>query len=273
MATPLTVCIVVLGKHVPGLEFIGLLMADAPPLAPDYGYYQRLLARDQSEAADLIDKHVRTEPPRTVYDTLILPALNYAERDRIEGRLSPVEEAAVIEATRELLSEAAEAVSGSSQVPASPEAGDEPSVSPREPLRVMGYVANGVADELALTMLVHVLQDLPITVDITTARFQASEMVAFVKAGRFSVVCIADLPPSPPSKTRYLVKRLHAALPETRIVVGRWGPAALADDSAAGLREAGASCVASTLMETRTYLGGLEEIPRLLPAEPLLVTV
>ena len=48
MATPLTVCLVVLGKHVPGLSFIGTLMADTPALSPEYGYYQRLLARDRA---------------------------------------------------------------------------------------------------------------------------------------------------------------------------------------------------------------------------------
>src|SRR6185503_16101181 len=68
LATPLTVCLVVLGKHVPGLEFVGMLMADTPALAPEYGYYQRLLAHDQSEAADLIERHVKTEAPRSVYD-------------------------------------------------------------------------------------------------------------------------------------------------------------------------------------------------------------
>ena len=62
MATPLTVCLVVLGKHVPGLEFVGMLMADTPALAPEHGYYQRLLARDQAEAADLIERHIKTEP-------------------------------------------------------------------------------------------------------------------------------------------------------------------------------------------------------------------
>ena len=89
MGTPLTVCLVVLGKHVPGLEFVGMMMADAPALAPEYGYYQRLLARDQSEAADLIERHIKTQAPRSVYDALLLPALNYAERDRLEHRLSP----------------------------------------------------------------------------------------------------------------------------------------------------------------------------------------
>jgi predicted PurR-regulated permease PerM len=261
MATPLTVCLVVLGKHVPGLEFVGLLLADTPALAPEYGYYQRLLARDQSEAADLIERHIKTESPRSVYDALLLPALNYAERDRLEQRLSPDEETAVIDATRELLSDAAESIRRlHPEAPASP---DPPRPGPPEPLRVLGYATNGVADELALAMLAHLLDDLPVGIEIVTTRLQASELLSLVHERGFSVVCLADLPPSPASKTRYLVKRLHAALPEVRILVGRWGPPALADDSTQVLREAGASLVASTLVETRTYLGGLVEIPRI----------
>ena len=262
MATPLTVCLVVLGKHVPGLEFVGTLMADTPALAPEYGYYQRLLARDQSEAADLIERHIKTELPRSVYDALLLPALNYAERDRLEQRLSPDEETAVIDATRELLSDAAESIRRVHLQASSP-AEDPGLPGPRAPLRVLGYAINGVADELALEMFAHVVDDLPIDVEIIRTRMQASELVAFVQAQGVSVVCLADLPPSPPSKTRYLVKRLRAALPEIRILVGRWGPPALADDSTEMLREAGATLVVSTLVDTRTYLGGLVELPRI----------
>jgi predicted PurR-regulated permease PerM len=261
LATPLTVCLVVLGKHVPGLEFLGTLLADTPALAPEYGYYQRLLARDQSEAADLIERFIKTESPRSVYDALLLPALNYAERDRLEQRLSPDEEAAVIDATRELLSDAAESIRGLNPEP--PALADGPLPGPREPLRVLGYATNGAADELGLAMLAHLLDDLPIHVEMTGARLQASELVALVQTQGFSVVCFVDLPPSPPSKTRYLVKRLRAALPEVRILVGRWGPPALADDSTQVLRDTGANLVASTLLETRTYLAGLVEIPRI----------
>jgi hypothetical protein len=262
LATPLTVCLVVLGKHVPGLEFVGTLMADTPALAPEYGYYQRLLARDQSEAADLIERYINADPPRSVYDALLLPALNYAERDRLEQRLSPDEETAVIDATRELLSDAAESIRRLHPQPT--ERPDDPTLpSPREPLRVLGYATNGVADELALGMLVHLVDDLPIAVEITSTRMQASDFVSLVQEQQFSVVCFADLPPSTSSKTRYLVKRLRAALPEVRILVGRWAPPALADDTTLVLREAGANLVASTLMETRTYLGGLAEIPRI----------
>jgi predicted PurR-regulated permease PerM len=262
MATPLTVCLVVLGRHVPGLSSVGMLMADTPALARDYGYYQRLLARDPGEAADLIEAHIKTAPEGTVYDALLLPALNYAERDRIEHRLSAEEETAVLEATRELLVDAAETIRRLQPPPATPPDA-LPLLGPREPLRVLGYAANGVPDELALAMLSRLLDDLPIVIEMATTRMLASDLVSLVRAKGLSIVCIADLPPSPPSKTRYLVKRLHAALPEVRIVVGRWSPPALADHSTQALGDAGATLVASTLAETRAYLSGLVEIPRI----------
>ena len=63
--------------------------------------------------------------------------------------------------------------------------------------------------------------------------------------------------------TRYLVRRLRSALPEVRIAVGRWGPPALADENPQVLVDAVANHVASLLLESRNYLGGLLELPRL----------
>ena len=136
-------------------------------------------------------------------------------------------------------------------------------MGPREPLRVLGYAVNGAADEVALAMLAHLLDDLPIAMEITGTRMQAVELVSLVRDRKFSVVCFADLPPSSSSKTRYLVRRLRSALPELRIAVGRWGPPALADESSQTLLDAGANHVASLLIESRNYLGGLLEMPRL----------
>jgi hypothetical protein len=258
MATPLTVCLVVLGKHVPGLEFFCTLMADTPALAPEYAYYQRLLARDQSEAVDLIERHIKTEAPNTVYDALILPALNYAERDRIEGRLSSEEESSVMESTRELIVDAATAIRKVAAAAAVP--GTVLDASPpdtRAPVRVLAYAANGVGDEIALTMLAHLLDDLPITIEISRTRMLAADVVAAIQEKNCSVVCIADLPPSASSKTRYLVRRLRAAFPDLRVVVGRWAPPALADESTEVLREAGATHVGTTLIDTKTYLATL----------------
>jgi predicted PurR-regulated permease PerM len=266
MASPLTVCMVVLGKHVPGLSFVGALMADTSALAPEHGYYQRLLARDQSEAAELIDSHIKTGAPHTVYDTLMLPALSYAERDRLERRLLPDEEVAIVEATRELMVDAADSIRRitAAETIAVPPAGSEDpdALGPRVPLDVFGYAVNGVNDEVALSMLARLLDDLPISMEILGARMQAQEFIELVRDRRFTVVCFADLPPSPSSKTRYLVKKLRAALPDVRIAVGRWAPPALADESTQALRDAGANHVASLLVETRDYLEGLLDRPR-----------
>jgi predicted PurR-regulated permease PerM len=276
MASPLTVCLVVLGKHVPGLSFVGTLMADTAALAPEQGYYQRLLARDQSEAAELIDSHITTDPPHTVYDTLMLPALSYAERDRLERRLSADEEAAIVEATRELIVDAADSIRHLSKAETTvpPPAGSEnPEVlGPRGPLDVFGYAVNGVNDEVALSMLAHLVDDLPISMEILGTRMQAQELIAMVRDRKFSVVCFADLPPSPSSKTRYLVRKLRAALPEVRILVGRWAPPALADESVQALKDAGANHVAALLIESRNYLSGLLEMPRV-PAPEVPLTV
>jgi predicted PurR-regulated permease PerM len=252
MATPMTVVLVVIGKHVPSLEPLGTLLSDAPPLSADTSYYQRLLARDQAEAADLVDRFVSSQPANTVYDGMLMPALNYAERDRLEGRLSPDEESAVIETTRELLQGLT--LEPSLRGPAT-----------AAPLRVLGYAANGASDELALRMLGQLVRGLPIDIEIAGTRMLTSELVAHLEAEQFGALCIADLPPSAPSKTRYLVKKLRAALPDLRIAVGRWAPAELADESGVTLTDAGASHVSSTLLAMRTYLGELAHVGTAVP--------
>lgn len=257
MASPLTVCLVVLGKHVPGLAFVGTLMADTPALAPEYGYYQRLLARDQSEAAELIDSHIKSGSPDSVFDSLMLPALNYAERDRLEGRLSPEEETAVIDATRELIADATDTIRR--QVDKAVPVSASSLLGPIAPLSVLGYAVNGVADEAALAMLALVMDGLPIALEISATRMQALELITLVRDRQFSAVCFADLPPSPSSKTRYLVKRLSSSLPGVRIAVGRWAPPALADENSQALLEAGANHVATLLAESRSYFAGLTD--------------
>ncbi|MEO8257994.1 MAG: AI-2E family transporter [Acidobacteriota bacterium] len=240
LATPLTVCVVVLGKRVPALEFLGTLLSDTPALSIEASYYQRLLAGDQAEAAELIDRFAKAEAAEDIFDRLLIPALNYAERDRLEGRLSSEEERAVIETTGELL----ELLSGPAV----------PTPAGTNTLRVFAYGINTGADELALRMLAQLVNGLPIAVEISTARLLTSELVAHVRKEDYGVVCLADLPPSPPSRTRLLVRKLREAMPDLRIVVGRWASTDLADETAQPLIAAGASHVASSLVETRKYL-------------------
>ena len=255
LATPLTVCLVVIGKHVPGLTFVATLMADLPALDRNVRYYQRILARDQSEAAELIEAHVQEHEPKTVFDALMLPALNAAERDRIDGLLSSAEESAVIDSTRELLEDAALLIAKQHE-PAAAAGGDAAleSEPAKPPVTVLAYPVGGEGDVLALRMLQQLLDRRSFAMEIVSHRLLASELVDHVRQHTAQIICLADLPPSSASKTRYLVRRLRAALPTLKIVVGRWAPAEFADDSAAGIRDAGADAVGATLQETREHL-------------------
>ena len=269
MATPLTVCVVVLGKHVPGLEFFSTLMTDAPPLSPDVTYYQRLLARDQSEAFDIIEKHLKDNPPETVYDAILVPALNYAERDRLEDRLSADEETQMVDTTRELMSDVAAATREARAdiaTKASEADGTEEAAPSAKAVTVLSYPVTSAADELALEMLAQMLEDTPIALDILSNRTLISELIAAIQERGCPIVCIADLPPSPPSKTRYLLKKLRAAYPDLKIVVGRWAPAGFGDEDTRPLMEAGATSVDSTMVETSNQLRELAQLsPQPLP--------
>ncbi len=248
LATPLTVCVVVVGRHMPGLDFLSTLMTDAPALTSDMGFYQRVLARDQSEAAELIEKWVAEEPPGSVYDGLLLPALNYLKRDRLQDRLSAEDESAVLETTRELMADAAASIQ-----PAPAEDEDDE----RDRLVVAAYAVGGAADELAIRMLERLLEDDRVVVEVASPHTLASEMAATVRKQHHQVACVVDLPPSGLSKARYVIQRLRAAVPDLTIVVCRWSAATLADDDPAPLMQAGANHVSTSLADTRNYLRGL----------------
>lgn len=252
LATPLTVCVVVVGRHLPGLDFLSTLMTDAPALTSDMGFYQRVLAHDESEAAELIEKWVAQEPPGSVYDALLVPALNYARRDRLKDRLSAEEEAAVIDTTRELMADAA------SQGKAPPGEEDD---DDGDGLVVAAYAVGGASDVLAIEMLAQLLRHDPVSIKLASTPMLASEVVAATRKERHRVVCFVDLPPAGPSKTRYVVQRLRAAVPDATIVVCRWAAPKLADDDPAALVRAGANHVSGSLADTRNYLLGLASAP------------
>ncbi len=245
LATPLTVCFVVLGKYVPGMHFIATMMSDDPVLEADKNYYQRLLAGDQAEAADLVEAEIKRNTIEKAYDALLLPALNYAESDRLEGRLTQDEERAIVDTTRELLTELAEQARAAAPNGNGTGAGRIP---------ILGWPAGGAADVLALRMLEQLLTGSPFALEVLNEPVLSSEVVALARDRGFRAVCVADLPPSPPLKTRYLARRLRAAAPDLKLLIGRWAPAALADETDEELRAAGADHVDKTLLETRDHL-------------------
>src|SRR5207253_6980043 len=88
LSTPLTACLAVLGRYVPHLEFLGVLLGDEPALVPYAAYYQRLLARDQDEAVDLVEQYALAHHSERTFDDILIPALSLARRNRQLGQLS-----------------------------------------------------------------------------------------------------------------------------------------------------------------------------------------
>jgi predicted PurR-regulated permease PerM len=103
MATPLTVCLVVLGKYVPQMEYITVLMSDQPVTESSIIYYQRLLAMDADEAAEIVAEYAETNSMDQVYDEVMIPALSFAGRDRDRDGLTEAQEQFIFQQTRAIV--------------------------------------------------------------------------------------------------------------------------------------------------------------------------
>jgi predicted PurR-regulated permease PerM len=261
MATPLTVCLVVLGKHLPALGFIVVLMGDRPVIESKARYYQRLLARDQGEAIDIVEAYVNTDGRESVYDTVLIPALYYANQDRDRGLLSEGDAQFVGQATREILDVLAH------DAPAPSEPGDHPGTDTR--VRIVGCPARDEADVLALEMVGHLLDPARYRMEVSRTGMLTAEVVAWVGLHRPALLCIGAVAPGGLSQARHLCKRLRSQCPELTIVVGRWGLHDEKDSDCQQLLEAGADHVETTLLDTQRALAqvGLR-LGRAVPESP-----
>jgi len=105
LSVPLTVCLVVMGSHVPSLEFLAVLLGDQPAIPPSTWFYQRLLAHDQREASNVLFNALKSDSLLTVYDAILIPALTLVEKDRQQGDLDDTTLAFIRNTTTELVEE------------------------------------------------------------------------------------------------------------------------------------------------------------------------
>ncbi len=105
LSTPLTVCLILMGRYVPQLDFLEILLGDEPVLSPHAHFYQRLLALDDDEARDIASRHLKENPIANLYDSVLIPALGLAERDRHMNVLDETRRKFIHQSTRELIEE------------------------------------------------------------------------------------------------------------------------------------------------------------------------
>jgi predicted PurR-regulated permease PerM len=264
LATPLTVCVVVLSKYVPQMDFIGVLMSDEPAMKSNISYYQRLLATDQAEAAEIVEEHLKTHPAEQIYDDVLVPALNYVRRDRELGRLTENDEQFVFQATREILEDLntcePQIIESSSNASEAAMVVDENPSATSPKVRIIGCPARDEADELALLMFRQLLDSTRYEIELMSDETLTSEVVSLVGEKSPALICIATLPPGGLAQTRYLCKRLRARFPNLKIAVGRWGTSS--GDNNKILLSAGADKVGTTMIETRDQMVQLIQLSR-----------
>ncbi len=261
LATPLTVCVVVLSKYVPELDFISILMSDEPVMKSDISYYQRLLAGDQDEAAGIVEEHLKTHPVEKIYDEVLVPALNYAKRDRSLGRLAENDQQLIFQATREIIEDLDESKpeSSSSRTTFSEATmidQNSPSTAPK--VLIVGCPVRDEANELALLMFWQLLDPARYELALLAHQTLTSEVIEQIAEKNPALVCIASLPPGGLAQTRYLCKRLRKRFPNLKIIVGRWG--SRNENNGNSLLAAGADKVGTTMIETRDQVIQLSQI-------------
>jgi hypothetical protein len=255
------VCISVLGKYIPQIEFISVLLGDEPVMEFPTNYYQRLIAKDQDEAAGLVEEYLETHAPEMLYDDLLIPALNRAKRDRQLGTLSDEDVQFILEATRAIVEDVSmrQPQAAAFAAPMMIAAASESSAMTPPP-QILGCPAYDAADELALLMLQQLLDPIHYRMAIVSARMLTGEVLSVVEQQDIRLICVAALPPGALAPVRYLCKRLRSRFPDCRIVVGRWGGEAGSNGARVGLREAGADEVGTTLREIHNQISQLSQL-------------
>lgn len=230
LSVPLTVCLVVIGSHVSSLEFLTVLLGDQPVIPTYTCFYQRMLAHDEHEAANILENALKSETLISAYDSILIPALTLVEKERQQGDLDEDTVRFIRSSTAEMVDELgframeerapAESAGSSS--------GDHSIGFGNSAAKVAVIPVRDGSDDLVSTILSQVL---------SLAGFEAisipvrsiDDTLSAVAAHNASIVVLSGMPPVAMARANRLYRSLRAANANLKIIVGIWN---YADDHA-----------------------------------------
>ena len=218
LSTPMTVCLVVLGRHVPQLEFLDVMLGSDPVLAPSDSFYQRLLANDPEEATEQAREFIRQGSVAEFFDTVVIPALDRAQADSDRGVLSPERRTIIVAGIRAMLEDLADE--------AAPDAEAEPPVSPRtEEPAIVCVAGRNELDEAAALLIVHLwrAEHRPGGAEALPTYALAADAGSQSVFRRAGLVCLSLISTGSPARAHYLERRLRRRAPRAMVLVGFWG--------------------------------------------------
>ncbi len=267
LSTPMTVCVMVLGRHVKGLAFIELLLGDRPALSPAELFYQRMLAGDATEVTAVAEELLKERSLSEYYDSIALPGLRLAQVDLDRGALDQRALVRIRDTVEEVIenldtyedrapdtaprrAEGAEAEAAVEAVPDRDELpvfaqGDLPEEW-RGRLPVLCLAVATPLDEAAAMMLARLLVKHGIGARAETPDAMSARRLEELPAGGTAVVCLCAFG-APEAQMRYAQRRIRRHLSGASVIACDFaGPASVSPDGRASgaLRAALASVIA-----------------------------
>jgi predicted PurR-regulated permease PerM len=244
LATPLTVCLVVLGRHVERLEFLDVMFGDRPALSPPEIFYQRMLAGDPAEAAEKAEEFLKERSLASYYDEVALKGLQLAQIDAERGALDQARLTKIRDAVREFASDLADRddrpptkVHLTTDAEASSAVESVAENAAHENLPILGkglppdwqgehpvlcMAGRNLIDEAAAIMLAQLSTAHGLAARIEGAEALSTTNVFRLETTGVAVVCLVYLDASGPAHMRYAVRRLRRKLPKAIIILGCW---------------------------------------------------
>ncbi len=226
LSTPLTMCLVVLGRHIEPLKFLDVLLGDQPPLAAEESLYLRMLAGDPDTAALEAEGFVRNNSLVDYFDEVTIKALALAQRDFDRGTLNRHR----LSAIRETVDALIENLSDRDEIPEGVDGGERPLPPGCEDLpegwrgrAVLCVAGRSPLDEAAAALLAHVLEKRGIGARVVSASEVSPSHLARLNTSGVQVYCVSYLDPGNYKNARYLVRRLKKKMPQAHPMAGFWG--------------------------------------------------
>ncbi len=258
LSTPLTVCLVVMGRHVPRLAFFSILLSDEQALTPAEECYHRLLSVGLNEASEVADNYVKENSLTALYDSVLIPVITAAETDYQRAALDTEQRDSVEQGIRDIVEDFSTRPRSESQLPADQMVAEQsPQPVPATAWRVYCLPARAERDELAGAMLAQLLQQQGFEAQNAPAKLVASEMVKLVDEADVDAACISVIAPTTVIHARYLCVKLRVQLPNLKIAIGLWGATENITQAAQRLRDSGANEVVTTLADAVVQLAKL----------------
>ena len=219
LSTPMTVCLVVLGRYVPQLQFLNVMLGNEPVLTPVETFYQRILANDPEEATEQAEEFAKNSSLTEFFDEVAIPALARAQADSDRGVLALGDRATFERAIASMVENLSE--DQDATAPPEPASDSEPEGSSG----IVCVAGRNELDEAAARLLVNVLRlerrtaiGPPLSADALSAN---TAYLPLLKDA--SVVCLSLISTSSPARARFLVRRIRRRAPRAYILVGFWG--------------------------------------------------